>query len=210
LSFQRGSFRATDWCRGKRLRIHGCATLKVRGRPNALISGVRLSVALRLDRSRDRESEVRRCEKIARQAKPPAPPSFANPCTASEVGQTVSSAGPPEIRFFAASHGRGFWLAIIRLTVSFRIKPSPDDWLRRRALANQASGASRTYVVCEVKKVGCHAFAWGAIAQATVPGSFRRTQRKCKKTNDWPNGSFHHTFVGRRPIATGWKPCPTS
>ena len=121
MSFQRGSFRATDWCRGKRLRIHGCATLKVRGCPNALISGVRLSVALRLDRSRDRESEVRRCEKIARQAKPPAPPSFANPCTASEVGQTVSSAGPPEIRFFAASHGRGFWLAIIRLTVSFRI-----------------------------------------------------------------------------------------
>src|SRR5207247_10276724 len=89
-------------------------------------------------------------------------------------------------------------------------QPSPDDWLRRRALANQASGASRTYVVCEVKKVGCHAFAWGAIAQATVPGRFRRTQRKCKKTNDWPNGSFHHTFVGRRPIATGWKPCPTS
>ncbi len=28
-----------------------------------------------------------------------------------------------------------------------------DDWLRRRALANQASGASRTYVVCEGKQV---------------------------------------------------------
>ncbi len=24
-----------------------------------------------------------------------------------------------------------------------------DDWLQRRALANQASGASRTFVICE-------------------------------------------------------------
>jgi len=50
-----------------------------------------------------------------------------------------------------------------------------DDWLRRRAHANQASGASRTYVVCESKRVvGYYALASGAIAQVNVPGKFRR------------------------------------
>lgn len=50
-----------------------------------------------------------------------------------------------------------------------------DDWLRRRAMANQATGASRTYVVCEAKRVvAYYALASGAIAQALVPGKFRR------------------------------------
>ena len=50
-----------------------------------------------------------------------------------------------------------------------------DDWLRRRARANQSSGASRTYVVCEGKRVaGYYALASGAISQSTVPGRFRR------------------------------------
>jgi GNAT superfamily N-acetyltransferase len=50
-----------------------------------------------------------------------------------------------------------------------------DDWIRRRARANQASGASRTYVVCEGKVVVAYdALASGAIAQAAVPGRFRR------------------------------------
>jgi hypothetical protein len=30
---------------------------------------------------------------------------------------------------------------------------SLDEWLKRRALANQASGAARTFVVCEADKV---------------------------------------------------------
>ena len=52
---------------------------------------------------------------------------------------------------------------------------SLDDWLRRCAPANQLSGASRTYVVCEDKNVvGYYALASGAIAQAAVPGRFRR------------------------------------
>ncbi len=52
---------------------------------------------------------------------------------------------------------------------------SLDDWLRRRARANQASGASRTYVVCENKRViGYYALASGAITVATAPGRFRR------------------------------------
>ena len=50
-----------------------------------------------------------------------------------------------------------------------------DDWLRRRARANQATGASRTYVVCEGKRVvAYYAVASGAIAQAAAPGRFRR------------------------------------
>ena len=39
-----------------------------------------------------------------------------------------------------------------------------DDWHRRRARANQVNGASRTYVICEGKRVaGYHALATGAI-----------------------------------------------
>ncbi len=54
-------------------------------------------------------------------------------------------------------------------------EPALDDWLRRRALANQVSGASRTYVVCEGKRViGYYAVASGAIAQGGVPRKFRR------------------------------------
>jgi GNAT superfamily N-acetyltransferase len=54
-------------------------------------------------------------------------------------------------------------------------EPSPDDWLKRRALSNPATDASRTYVVCEEKRViGYYALASGAIALAAVPGKFRR------------------------------------
>ena len=52
---------------------------------------------------------------------------------------------------------------------------SLDEWLRRRALANQASGATRTFVVCEQHKVvGYYALASGAVNIAAAPGRFRR------------------------------------
>ena len=52
---------------------------------------------------------------------------------------------------------------------------SLDDWLKRRALANQASGAARTFVVCEANKiVGYYALASGAVSVAAAPGRFRR------------------------------------
>jgi GNAT superfamily N-acetyltransferase len=52
---------------------------------------------------------------------------------------------------------------------------SLDDWLRRRARANQVSGASRTYVVCERNRViGYYALASGAIVVEGAPGRFRR------------------------------------
>jgi predicted N-acetyltransferase YhbS len=50
-----------------------------------------------------------------------------------------------------------------------------DDWLRRRAVANQASGASRTFVVCEGDKViGYYALASGSVSIDAAPGRFRR------------------------------------
>jgi GNAT superfamily N-acetyltransferase len=50
-----------------------------------------------------------------------------------------------------------------------------DAWLKRRALPNQASGASRTFVICEAGKViGYYALASGAVSTAAAPGRFRR------------------------------------
>ena len=52
---------------------------------------------------------------------------------------------------------------------------SLDDWLRRRALQNQASGASRTFVVCDANKVvAYYALAASAVAPGAAPGRFRR------------------------------------
>jgi GNAT superfamily N-acetyltransferase len=53
--------------------------------------------------------------------------------------------------------------------------PSLDDWLRRRALQNQASGASRTFVVCDDDRVvGYYALAASAVAPNAATGRFRR------------------------------------
>lgn len=51
-----------------------------------------------------------------------------------------------------------------------------DDWLRRRALANQVSGASRIYVVAteERRVLGYYALASGALVHADAPGRIRR------------------------------------
>ncbi len=52
---------------------------------------------------------------------------------------------------------------------------SLDDWLRRRARANQISGASRTFVLAEDRRVvGYYALASGAIAVGASVGRFRR------------------------------------
>ena len=53
--------------------------------------------------------------------------------------------------------------------------PQLDDWLRRRALANQTTGASRSFVVCEENRVvGYYALASGGVDVAAAPGRFRR------------------------------------
>jgi GNAT superfamily N-acetyltransferase len=56
--------------------------------------------------------------------------------------------------------------------------PSLDEWLKRRAMANQASGASRTYVVTDAgdgnRVVGYYCLASGALAVIDAPGAIRR------------------------------------
>lgn len=53
--------------------------------------------------------------------------------------------------------------------------PALDDWLRRRALANEQAGASRTYVIrAGGRVVGYYALAAGALAHVAAPGRVRR------------------------------------
>lgn len=53
--------------------------------------------------------------------------------------------------------------------------PSLDDWLRRRALLNQASGATRIFVTCDDGRiVAYYALASSAVATTAAPGRFRR------------------------------------
>jgi GNAT superfamily N-acetyltransferase len=53
---------------------------------------------------------------------------------------------------------------------------SLDDWLKRRALANHLSGASRTFVVANPKKrvFGYYAMASGAVAHLDATSAIRR------------------------------------
>lgn len=52
---------------------------------------------------------------------------------------------------------------------------SLDDWLRRRALPNQVSGASRTFVVVDTGQVVAYAaLATSAVAPDAAPGRFKR------------------------------------
>ena len=56
-------------------------------------------------------------------------------------------------------------------------EPSLDDWLKRRAAGNQASGVSRTYVVCAGEAViGYYCLAAGALGHADAPGALRRNR----------------------------------
>ncbi|WP_208514175.1 GNAT family N-acetyltransferase [Variovorax paradoxus] len=51
-----------------------------------------------------------------------------------------------------------------------------DDWLRKRALANQATGASRTFVVCDTARQvhGYYAMAAGAVSHQDATSGVRR------------------------------------
>ncbi len=55
-------------------------------------------------------------------------------------------------------------------------EPALDEWLERRAMANQASGASRTFVVADQdnRVYGYYAMAAGAIAHRLATGGVRR------------------------------------
>lgn len=54
-------------------------------------------------------------------------------------------------------------------------EPVLDDWLKRRALTNQTSGASRSYVITDERRVvGYYALAAGAVTAIEAPGNVRR------------------------------------
>jgi len=67
------------------------------------------------------------------------------------------------------------------LTASHNVEPfnsgaeNLDYWLKRRALKNQATSASRTFVSCADGRVaGYYALASGAVVMASAPGKFKR------------------------------------
>jgi GNAT superfamily N-acetyltransferase len=54
-------------------------------------------------------------------------------------------------------------------------EPLLDEWLRRRAVQNEATGASRTYAVCADRRVvGYYALSAGAIVHTHAPGRIKR------------------------------------
>jgi GNAT superfamily N-acetyltransferase len=55
-------------------------------------------------------------------------------------------------------------------------EPSPDDWLRRRALTNHLNGTSRTFVVVDPDQcvLGYYALAAGAVAHQDATSAVRR------------------------------------
>jgi GNAT superfamily N-acetyltransferase len=58
-------------------------------------------------------------------------------------------------------------------------EPALDDWLKRRALANEESGTSRTYVICAGRRViGYYSLANGGVAHSEVSGRIRRNMPK--------------------------------
>jgi len=53
--------------------------------------------------------------------------------------------------------------------------PVLDEWLRRHALKNEVSGASRTFVICQDRQVvGYYSLATGSVEHRDVPGKIRR------------------------------------
>ncbi len=53
--------------------------------------------------------------------------------------------------------------------------PVLNEWLKRQALPNEASGASRTFVVCADRRViGFYALATGSIRRSEAPGRIKR------------------------------------
>ena len=56
-------------------------------------------------------------------------------------------------------------------------EPSLDEWLKKRALKNQSSGASRCFVVCQKndkRVIGYYSLSAGAINHEVAPKSMRR------------------------------------
>lgn len=77
---------------------------------------------------------------------------------------------------------------------------SLSAWLSKRALANAASGASRTYVVCapEPRVIGYYALSAGSIAAASVAGRLRRNMADPLPVIVLGRLAVHTDWAGRR------------
>ena len=74
--------------------------------------------------------------------------------------------------------------------------PDLNDWLKKRALPNEESGASRTYVVCSAGRVvGYYALASGGVALAKASGRVRRNM---------PD-PLPVMIMGRLAVERGWQ-----
>lgn len=77
--------------------------------------------------------------------------------------------------------------------------PSLDEWLRRRAHANQVAGATRTYVVCDGRKViAYYALASGSIATNEAAGRLRRNMPDPIPVVVLARLAVDHAWQGRR------------
>lgn len=73
---------------------------------------------------------------------------------------------------------------------------SLDAWLRQRAIKNQNSGASRTYVVADRQRViGYYCLSSGALDAVNAPGSIRRNM---------PD-PIPMAILGRLAVDNGWQ-----
>lgn len=78
-------------------------------------------------------------------------------------------------------------------------EPSLDDWLRRRALQNQESGASRTYIVRTGQQVvGYYALAVGSVAHAGASSRVRRNMPDPVPVMILGRLAVHSEFQGRK------------
>jgi len=81
--------------------------------------------------------------------------------------------------------------------------PTLDDWLKRRALANEDTDASRTYVVrAGGRVVGYYALAMGAVARPSMPGRVRRNMPDPVPVMVLGRLAVDRAYQGRR-IGTG-------
>lgn len=63
---------------------------------------------------------------------------------------------------------------------------SMDNWLKQRAMKNQVTGASRTFVSCDDSKVlAYYSLASSAVATTAAPGRFRRNMPDPIRSRSW-------------------------
>ncbi len=78
-------------------------------------------------------------------------------------------------------------------------EPSLDEWLKRRALQNEKTGASRTYVICTSEEVvGYYALAVGAVASEKAPGRVRRNMADPIPVMILGRLAVHKDFQGKK------------